>query len=89
MAKKFFGKVVEYLQFEELSSDCDAKERRDLLMTSHMNLALCHLKENNPYEAFQACTKALELDSRNEKCLFRRATVELFPSRHRVERVNK
>lgn len=41
-------------------------------MTTHSNLALCHLKLGEHAECIRACDKALELDSKNEKCLFRR-----------------
>jgi FK506-binding protein 4/5 len=35
-------------------------------------MALCHLKLGEHAECIRACDKALELDPKNEKCLFRR-----------------
>jgi len=35
-------------------------------------MALCHLKLNEYAECIRACDKVLELDPKNEKCLFRR-----------------
>jgi FK506-binding protein 4/5 len=35
-------------------------------------MALCHLKLNQHAECIRACDTALEIDPKNEKCLFRR-----------------
>jgi FK506-binding protein 4/5 len=43
-------------------------------------MALCHLKLNQHAECIRACDKALELDSKNEKCLFRRGQSQMSMS---------
>lgn len=48
------------------------EQRKSLLLASYLNIALCHLKKNDNFEAKAAATKALELDPKNEKALFRR-----------------
>jgi FK506-binding protein 4/5 len=40
-------------------------------------MALCHLKLNQHAECIRACDKALELDPKNEKCLFRRGQSQM------------
>ena len=41
-------------------------------LSAQSNIALCHLKLNEHAECIRACDKALEIDPKNEKCLFRR-----------------
>lgn len=48
------------------------EERKSLLLTSNLNLALCHLKLNDYMEAKTVLTAAIELDPLNEKAYFRR-----------------
>jgi FK506-binding protein 4/5 len=40
-------------------------------------MALCHLKLGEHAECIRACDKALELDPKNEKCLFRRGQSQI------------
>ena len=49
-------------------------EARALLLACYLNDASCCLKAEVYREAEKACTKALELDPRNLKALFRRGT---------------
>jgi FK506-binding protein 4/5 len=53
-----------------------------LKLTAQSNIALCHLKLNEYIECIRACEKALEFDSKNEKCLFRRGQCQLQMSNH-------
>ncbi|XP_077558971.1 FK506-binding protein 59kD [Haemaphysalis longicornis] len=51
----------------------EQKERRDAVMLAlQLNMALCHLKMDDPIEAIRACDKALDIDPRSEKGFFRR-----------------
>jgi len=70
--------VVDYL-LEEDSLTANEKRQRDALMLSaHLNLAACHLKLNDNLDAVHDCDNALEMQPRNEKALYRRATVRLL-----------
>lgn len=51
----------------------EQKERRNaVLLALQLNLALCHLKVDDPLEAIRACDRALNIDPRSEKGFFRR-----------------
>lgn len=51
----------------------EQKEKRHVvLLGTHLNMALCHLKLNDTLEAIKACNKALKLDPHSEKAYFRR-----------------
>jgi FK506-binding protein 4/5 len=68
--------MVEQLQFEDnLKDESQKLEYSHLLLTAHLNLAACHLKLNNPAATKDSATKALQLDSMNEKALYRRGLV--------------
>ncbi|KAH8026220.1 hypothetical protein HPB51_017146 [Rhipicephalus microplus] len=66
-----YRRAVTLLEHDALEGDL--KERRNaLLLATHLNMALCHSKLNDPLEAIRACNSALGLDPRSEKALFRR-----------------
>lgn len=48
------------------------EEKKTLLLSANLNLALCYLKINDYPEARSAATAAIELDPANEKAFFRR-----------------
>lgn len=50
-----------------------------LLVAAYLNMAMCHLKEENYHETAANCDKALELDENNVKGLFRRGQVGFTP----------
>ncbi|OXU31501.1 hypothetical protein TSAR_001033 [Trichomalopsis sarcophagae] len=79
LAIKMYQKVIEYT-----NDDYDFKEKKelakmrdDLLLSANLNLSLCFLKTNQPFEAKESCNKSLELDPKNEKALFRRGQAHL------------
>eukprot|EP00966_Prymnesium_polylepis_P145693 3365334-Prymnesium_polylepis.1 len=45
---------------------------RELKLAHHLNLAMCHMKLGNMQKAQINCTKALAIDPKNVKALFRR-----------------
>lgn len=48
-----------------------------MLLASNLNLALCYLKLNEPFEAKNSATSVLDIDPKNEKALFRRGQAYL------------
>ncbi|XP_043980574.1 peptidyl-prolyl cis-trans isomerase FKBP4 [Gambusia affinis] len=67
-----YKKIVAWLEHESGLSDEDEKKAKTLRLAAHLNLAMCFLKMHEPNKAFENCDKALEIDSTNEKALFRR-----------------
>ncbi|OWK03653.1 FKBP4, partial [Cervus elaphus hippelaphus] len=72
-----YKKIVSWLEYESSFSDEDAQKAQALRLASHLNLAMCHLKLQAFSAAIENCNKALELDSNNEKGLFRRGEAHL------------
>ncbi|CAB0033365.1 unnamed protein product [Trichogramma brassicae] len=73
LAIKMYKKVVECVNEDiDFKEDELAIKRVNLLLSANLNLALCFLKVKSPLEAKEASEKAIELDPRNEKALFRK-----------------
>jgi len=75
LAKFQYSRIVEYLQFSDTLEGEYSIERDRLLLAAHLNSALCHLKLGNDVTARESADRALELDGKNEKALFRRGMV--------------
>lgn len=67
-----YKRIVSWLEHESGLSEEDEKKAKALRLAAHLNLAMCFLKLQEPNVALESCDKALELDSSNEKALFRR-----------------
>ncbi|XP_037538795.1 peptidyl-prolyl cis-trans isomerase FKBP4 [Nematolebias whitei] len=67
-----YKKIVSWLEHESSLSEEDDKKAKALRLAAHLNLAMCYLKMQEPNQALENCNKALEIDSSNEKALFRR-----------------
>ncbi|KAL1506340.1 hypothetical protein ABEB36_005724 [Hypothenemus hampei] len=72
LALKKYKKIQTFLENETDTDDAVIKQRKALLLASYCNSALCYLKLKDYSEAKNAATKALELDEKNEKALYRR-----------------
>ncbi|XP_012280101.1 peptidyl-prolyl cis-trans isomerase FKBP4 isoform X2 [Orussus abietinus] len=72
LAIKLYKKITTALKSELEFKDELVKEQEDLLLSAHLNLALCYLKTNSYVEAKDSCNEALNLSPTNEKALFRR-----------------
>lgn len=67
-----YKRIVSWLEHETGLQEEDEKKAKALRLAAHLNLAMCYLKIQEPSPALDNCDKALELDSANEKALFRR-----------------
>ncbi|UJR21012.1 hypothetical protein I4U23_024112 [Adineta vaga] len=81
-AIKKYSTIASYLEAPNYSEEEDKKKAADFKLTAQSNIALCHLKLNEHAECLRACEKALELDAKNEKCLFRRGQSHLAMSNY-------
>ncbi|XP_025935743.1 peptidyl-prolyl cis-trans isomerase FKBP4 isoform X4 [Apteryx rowi] len=72
-----YKKIVSWLEHESGVSDENDTKAKSLRLAAHLNLAMCHLKLKEYSQALENCNKALELDSSNEKGLFRRGEAHL------------
>uniref|UniRef100_A0A8D0EFI5 peptidylprolyl isomerase n=1 Tax=Salvator merianae TaxID=96440 RepID=A0A8D0EFI5_SALMN len=72
-----YKKIVLWLEHETRLSDEEEAKSKSLKLAAHLNLAMCHLKLKEYSQALENCNKALELDSTNEKGLFRRGEAHL------------
>ncbi len=77
LANNKYKKITDYLE-HETDLEGEQKEKRDaLVLAAHLNMAICYLKMDDHFHCIEQCDKALELDAKNEKALFRRASVSL------------
>ena len=67
-----YKRIVSWLEHESGLSEEDEKQAKALQLAAHLNLAMCFLKIQEPNQALESCDKSLEIDSSNEKALFRR-----------------
>lgn len=72
MAIKSYKRTIQYVGLTSDYDDGLKKRAEETLLAGYLNLAMCHLKTENFVEAQKNCDKALELDAKNEKGLFRR-----------------
>jgi len=75
MAKKYYKKIVDYLESDKTLEGEEKEKCNSLLLAGHLNLAMCCLKLGQDHDAMDHCDKALELDPKSEKGLFRRGSV--------------
>ena len=71
-----YSRVVEFLQFSDNLGGEEGLERDQLVLAAHLNMALCNLKMGKHKEALESAGKALEIDGKNTKAIFRRGMVK-------------
>lgn len=77
LAIKMYKKVLDFLRYDKNFENELKAESDSLLLSTHLNLALCYLKTDQNVEAKDSCSEALKLDPRNEKAYFRRGQAYL------------
>ncbi len=68
---KKYNKILDYLEHEVYDTEERKAKSRQLQLAARLNIQMCHLKLKDYARAIEACNKALELEPRNEKSLFR------------------
>lgn len=66
----------------------DKKAAAELLHVSLVNLAMCRLRQERPYDAIEACDRALALDDEGGKAWFRRGQACMALQQYGVARKN-
>ncbi|XP_076663805.1 FK506-binding protein 59kD isoform X2 [Andrena cerasifolii] len=77
LAITLYKKVTSFLEFSDSFEGDLQPERNSLLLSAHLNLALCYLKTDQNNEAKDSCNEALSLSPENVKALFRRGQAYL------------
>uniref|UniRef100_A0A8C5PJ70 peptidylprolyl isomerase n=1 Tax=Leptobrachium leishanense TaxID=445787 RepID=A0A8C5PJ70_9ANUR len=67
-----YKKIISWLEHESGLQQEESAKAKALLQAASLNLAACFLKLGEHRNALEHCNKALEMDSNNEKGLFRR-----------------
>ena len=70
---KKYGKIVEFLENETYDLEEEKESSKKLRLAANLNIAACCLKTKDYRKAIDSCNKALGLDAKNEKGLFRMA----------------
>lgn len=71
LAVKRYQKIVDYLQNEVYDLEEQQAVSKKLQLAAHLNLAVAYLKLKEYKSAQESCEKALALEPKNEKGLFR------------------
>ncbi|XP_035217777.1 peptidyl-prolyl cis-trans isomerase FKBP4-like [Stegodyphus dumicola] len=88
LATKQYKKIINYLQYES-DLEGEAKEKKNtLLVAGYLNLAACYLKLENHHQVIENCDKALEIESKNAKGLFRKGQAYLALKDYEVAKDN-
>ena len=78
LAKSFYEKTIDLMK-EYVDEEKEVKEpltvQQKLLLAAYLNAAMCCLKLSESIKAKDYCSKALHMEQKNEKALFRRGSV--------------
>lgn len=76
-ALKYYSRIVTLLDSES-NLEGEEKIKRDaLLLAGHLNSAIVFLKQNEHLKCIESCDKALDMDDKNIKAIFRRGQAQL------------
>ncbi|KAK1152135.1 peptidyl-prolyl cis-trans isomerase FKBP5-like [Acipenser oxyrinchus oxyrinchus] len=73
-----YQKIVAWLEMECGLAEEKQRAVHDLILVTQLNLAMCHLRLREYTHAVESCDKVIELDSSNEKALYRRGEARLL-----------
>lgn len=77
LAIKMYKNVLNFLKFQKNPLNTLYEETKPLVLSAHLNLASCYLKTGQYAKVKEECSKALELDPKNEKAYYRRGQAYL------------
>lgn len=83
-----YNKVLTFLEHETSLEAEDQKHRDALVLAAHLNLAMSYLKMDDCFQAVEQCNKALELDTKNVKAIFRRGQARVQTSEYEEAKVD-
>jgi len=72
-----YKSALDYISFDMEFGSSDARRAKEQREVCYSNLALCYLKGKKFYEARRECDKALEINPRSVKALFRRGSANV------------
>lgn len=73
-----YQRLVSWLEMEHGNGVEEQHRIQDLLLTSHLNLALCYLRMKELTQVVENCNKVMDFDKNNEKALYRRGEARLL-----------
>ncbi|XP_076870566.1 peptidyl-prolyl cis-trans isomerase FKBP5 isoform X3 [Brachyhypopomus gauderio] len=73
-----YQRIVSWLEMECGVGREQQQAIQALLLVAHLNLALCYLRLREYSQTVENCNKVMELDSENEKALYRRGEARLL-----------
>uniref|UniRef100_A0A8D3BGW1 peptidylprolyl isomerase n=1 Tax=Scophthalmus maximus TaxID=52904 RepID=A0A8D3BGW1_SCOMX len=73
-----YQRIVCWLEMECGSGIEQQKKIQEVLLTSHLNLALCFLRIKEFSQVVENCNKVIEIEESNEKALYRRGEARLL-----------
>ncbi|KAK3575362.1 hypothetical protein QTP86_025488, partial [Hemibagrus guttatus] len=73
-----YQRIVTWLEMEYGAGKEQQQAIQALLLVANLNLALCYLRLHEYSQAVESCNKVVELDSMNEKALYRRGEARLL-----------
>lgn len=76
-ARRRYDMALKYFEYDSSVEESKKKTVKERKLPVFLNAAACSLKLNDYQDTLKNCNKALEIDSRNVKGLFRRASTRM------------